>query len=135
MPIPWLVVLQSVPWTDVIRNAPKVADAAKKLWNTVSRGPDQPPRPVSAPVLDVSTDKQALSELQARVASLEAAVSELHSQMLASSELIKTLAEQNGQLVARIEANRVRMVWLSSATAAIAIVAMACLVIALHNGA
>ena len=37
MAIPWLVVLQSVPWTDVIRNAPKVADGAKKLWNTVNR--------------------------------------------------------------------------------------------------
>ena len=31
MAIPWLTVLQAVPWGDVIRNAPKVADGAKKL--------------------------------------------------------------------------------------------------------
>lgn len=135
MPIPWLVVLQSVPWTDVIRNAPKVADGAKKLWNTVSGKPPQPPLRASAPVPDGSPETQAFSELETRVASLEAAVSDLHSQMLASSELIKALAEHNGQLVARIEANRVRMLWLSSAIAVTAIVAIVSLVMALQHGA
>lgn len=135
MPIPWLVVLQSVPWTDVIRNAPKVADGAKKLWNTVSGKQGQSPLSASGPVPDGSPEAQVLSGLEARVASLEAAVSELHSQMLASSELIKALAEQNGQLVARIEANRVRMLWLSSATAVTVIVAIASLVMALQHGA
>jgi hypothetical protein len=32
-----------------------------------------------------------------------------------SSELIKQLAEQNTQLIGRIEANRVRVLWLSFA--------------------
>lgn len=135
MPIPWLVVLQSVPWTDVIRNAPKVADGAKKLWNTVSGKQGQSPLPASGPVPDGSPETQAPSGFETRVASLEAAVSELHSQMLASSELIKALAEQNGQLVARIEANRVRMRWLSSAIAVTVIVAVASLVMALQQGA
>lgn len=135
MPIPWLVVLQSVPWTDVIRNAPKVADGAMKLWNTVAGKPSQPQAPVVAPVSNASPEAQAIAGLEARVASLEAAVSELHGQMLASSELIKALAEQNGQLVARVEVNRVRVLWLSSATAAAVIVAVASLVLALQHGA
>lgn len=135
MPIPWLVMLQSVPWTDVIRNAPKVADAAKKLWNTVYGRGDQPPLPASAPVLDGSPKSQAFSVLETRVASLETAVSDLHNQMLASSELIKALAEQNGQLVAHIEANRVRMLWLTSTIAVTAIIAMVSLIIVLQNNA
>lgn len=135
MPIPWLVVLQSVPWTDVIRNAPKVADGAMKLWKTVAGKPSQPQAPVVAPVSNASPEAQAIAGLEARVASLEAAVSEFHSQMLASSELIKALAEQNGQLVARVEVNRVRVLWLSSATAAAFIVAVASLVLALQDGA
>ena len=45
---------------------------------------------------------------------LEAAVADLHSQMLASSELIRELADQNAQLIQRIEINRVRVLWLGS---------------------
>ena len=123
MPIPWLVVLQSVPWTDVIKNAPKVAEGAKKLWNAVGK---------KAPVElqtggaagSPSSEHQAVSELQARLAAMELKTAELHNQMLASSELIKTLAEQNTQLIARIEANRIRVVWLAAATAVFAIIAI-----------
>jgi hypothetical protein len=32
MAIGWLAVLQLVPWSDVISNAPKIAEGAKKLW-------------------------------------------------------------------------------------------------------
>ena len=41
--------------------------------------------------------------------------------MLASSELIKALAEQNAQLVKRIEVNRKRTLWLVAATLVLAI--------------
>lgn len=135
MPIPWLVVLQSVPWADVIRNAPKLADGAKKLWSTVAGKPPEPQVPVAAPVSSASPEAQAIAGLETRAASLEAAVSELRSQMLASSELIKALAEQNDQLVRRVESNRVRVLWLSLATAAAAIVAVASVVLVLQHGA
>jgi hypothetical protein len=135
MPIPWLVVLQSVPWTDVIRNAPKVADGAKKLWNTVAGKPVQAQAATAESSPDASPEEQAIAGLKARVASLEASVAELHGQMLASSELIKTLAEQDGQLVARIEINRVRMLWLASALAGVAVIAAVGLVLLLQNGA
>ena len=51
-------------------------------------------------------------------------MSDLHGQMLASSELIKELAEQNAQLVKRIEANRKRTLWLAAATLALGIAAL-----------
>lgn len=46
-------------------------------------------------------------------ATVEVALDDLHAQMLASSELIKALADQNTQLVKRIEANRIRVFWLA----------------------
>ena len=109
MPIPWLVVLQAVPWTDVIKNTPRVADGAKKLWARVSKKQATPS--ASLALLEPMDASQTLSnaQLQARIAHIEAATAELHSQMLASSELISTLAEQNAQLVARMEAARVRL--------------------------
>ena len=48
---------------------------------------------------------------------LETTVAELHTQMLASSELIKALADQNTALVKRVEAHRVRLLWLSGVVA------------------
>ena len=127
MAIGWLAIIKSVPWTDVISNAPKLADGAKKLWNAVDRkrGAD-PAAPQAAPSLLPELDADA--ELASRLASMEAATADLHSQMLASTELIKALAEQNALLVSGIETSRVRLLWLSAATALIAIVAVTSLV-------
>jgi hypothetical protein len=48
------------------------------------------------------------------VAELQVAVADLHQQMLASSELIQALADQNTQLIRRVEVNRVRLLWLAA---------------------
>lgn len=115
MAIPWFVVLQSVPWTEVIKNAPKVAEGAKKLWGSIGRKTVDAAE--EAPVEDTaqSSGLHAISALQTRLAALETTTAALHEQMLASSELIKALADQNAQLVKHIEENRRRVVWLSVA--------------------
>jgi len=122
MAIGWLSVLQAVPWSDVIANAPKVAEGAKKLWSTVARKPvptaTEAPRPAESE--PGSPQAQALAALEARVAAMEEAATQMHEQLLASSELIKALAEQNAQLIQRIESNRKRMVWLTWLTALVA---------------
>ena len=119
MAIGWVSLLKTVPWADVIASAPAVADGAKKLWKAVGRktpaaqadGGVEAATP--APALD------ALASLQRRVEAVEASNAELHAQMLASSELITALAEQNAELVKRAEANRVRLLWLSMAVIAL----------------
>jgi hypothetical protein len=103
MGISWLTVLAAVPWTEVIKNAPKVADGAKKLWGSVRKDGKGAALPVGGNPADP----------QVRIATLEATVDELSKQMQASAELIKALAEQNAQLVQRIESNRRRTVGLS----------------------
>jgi len=133
MAIGWLAVLQNVPWSEVINNAPKVADGAKKLWNAVTRKPARPEESDSGPPPAAPTESQTIAALQTRVNVLEAAAADLHGQMLASSELIKALAEQNAQLIQRIETNRVRLLRLSAATAVIAIAGLLALVIALSR--
>jgi hypothetical protein len=117
MAIGWLTVLKSVPWGEVISSAPKVAEGAKKLWKAVANKPASPGMPSSGAHAPASPDPQALAKLQA-------AVNDLHGQMLASSELIKALAEQNTQLIKRIELNRVRLLWLAGVTGVVAIVAL-----------
>lgn len=118
MPIPWLAVLKIVPWTEVITNAPKVVDGAKKLWSSVSNKPVVPaPLAVSADLAAApeGSGPAVIARLQVRVAALEAASADLHSQMLASTELIRSLADQNAQLIKGIEEHRVRIKWLAGA--------------------
>lgn len=120
MAIGWLTVLKMVPWSDVISNAPVVADGAKKLWKAVGKKPATPP-PSSSPVAQMVPESQAVAMLQAQIVAMEAITADLHSQMLASSELINALAEQNTQMVKRVEANRVRLLWLAAVTLALAV--------------
>jgi hypothetical protein len=114
MAIGWLTVLKMVPWGDVIENAPKVANGAKKLWQSVGKKPVAavPVRP--APDAALGSGPAAVADLQAQVASLQMSVADLHQQMLASSELIQSLANQNTQLIKRVEVNRVRLLWLAA---------------------
>ena len=114
MAIGWLTVLKMVPWGDVIENAPKVANGAKKLWQSVGK------KPVPAAIVTPATDaapgsgSPEVAALQVQLASLQVAVADLHQQMLASSELIQSLADQNAQLIKRVEVNRVRLLWLAA---------------------
>jgi len=112
MAIPWFSVLQAVPWGQVIDNAPKVVEGAKRFWSAVARNPPAEEGEVVdlPPELD---EGAAVRSLKKRLVLLEKSNADLHQQMLASSELIKTLADQNAQLIKRIEANRKRMTWLT----------------------
>ena len=115
MAIGWLTVLKMVPWGDVIENAPKVANGAKKLWQSVGKKPVPVTSGTAVPVQDVlPTESPAVAALQSQVAELQAAVADLHQQMLVSSESIQSLANQNTQLIKRVEINRVRLLWLAA---------------------
>ena len=110
MAIGWLTVLQSVPWSEVVRNAPKVAAGAKKLWGSVANKDEDG--------VDHSADLEAqsrqppehltLGNLQAQIATLQSVAGELQQRLTESTGLITALAEQNAQLIQRIEAMRKR---------------------------
>ena len=103
-----LTVLSNIPWGQVVENAPKVADGAAKLWASVTSFR----KSSSTSQINDSTSGKPLSETEAlrlQLKRMEETVHGLEEQMQASSELIKALADQNTQLVARIELNRVRL--------------------------
>jgi len=129
MAVGWYSVLKMVPWTEVISNAPQIAETAKKLWGNVARkapgtaggGEDAPP--LSAP----RTPEARLSHLQARLDASDAALEELHRQMVESTALIDTLASQNALLIRRVEANRLLVRWLLGAVLVLGIAAVSAL--------
>lgn len=127
MSLNWLTVLKMVPWTEVISTAPKVVDGAKHLWKTVAGKQATADVPTNETPLQVPPDAEAFAALAARASALESATDDLHNQMLASTELIKSLAEQNGQLIARLDSQRRSLRWLLVAvlaTCALAAIAL-----------
>jgi hypothetical protein len=131
MAIGWMAVLQLVPWSDVIKNAPKVAEGAKKLWHAVGKKPPPAAAAASGTAVQLSPEGRSIAALQAHVLALESATQDLHEQMLASSELIKALAEQNTQLIQRAELQRLRLLALAAVTAGVAILAVVSLTLVL----
>ncbi|MDR0776196.1 MAG: hypothetical protein LBE81_06105 [Azonexus sp.] len=117
MALGWMTILQNVPWTDVIRNAPAVADGARKLWRKVAGKGGE-----GGNMQGVADAEQSPA---AQLAALRAQVEALHGQMLASSEVIQALAEQNAQLIAHIEAHRRRLLWLAAGNAVALLLALA----------
>lgn len=131
MAIGWLAALKIIPWSDVISNAPPVAEGAKKLWNAVAKKPAPSELEAAGSQAVLSSEGLAIAAIAERIVKMEVAVSDLHAQMIASSELIKALAEQNAELINRVETNRVRMLWLAAITVVTAITAAGGLVLAL----
>jgi hypothetical protein len=121
----WLTLLKLVPWTDVISAAPQIASGARKLWDSAAKSPS-PADAMSPPGPDVDA-KAAMAQ---RIEQAETALADLHKQMLSASEIIATLADQNAQLIAKMETMRVRLVWLSVGTGAAALVAIAAVIVA-----
>lgn len=112
MAIGWITVLQSVPWTEVVRNAPKVAAGAKKLWGTLGNRKGES---AASSVLDtaVPTAPMTLAEMQDRLGLLQEGTAELKQRLIESTSLIDALAEQNTQLIASTEALNRRLKWLT----------------------
>lgn len=105
----FISILSNIPWGQVVENAPKVADGAARLWKAVTR--KKTGQSADASIKAVADVEQSATEvLTTRVAAME-------EQMRASAELIKALAEQNTQLVRKIELNSLRLHRLTAATA------------------
>lgn len=122
MALGWLTVLKMVPWEDVIKNAPRVADGAKKLWSAVAK---KPPVPESLHASQRMSDTPSLAQLQQQLDTAIADITSLHQQMLESSALIQALAEQNAQLIKRVETNRVRVLALGAVLVVLLLAAIA----------
>lgn len=126
MAISWITALKLVPWAEVVKNAPMVADGAQKLWRAVAKKDVPEAEYEIEPAPDDATDASAITLLESRVASLEGRVSELQQEMVSSAGLITALAEQNNQLVQAMALMRVRTRLLLAAVAVLGAAAVAC---------
>lgn len=124
----WWKVLKTVPWTEVLHAAPQVATGARRLWDTVARRSGTAPGPDMGPsVHDLPPEEDVFDVIMTRIDKNEATIGELRGQMLSASELIANLADQNAQLIAKLDAVRSRMLWLSVASGVSGLLALVAL--------
>jgi hypothetical protein len=108
----WWTVLKTVPWSEVISAAPQVATGARRLWDTVNRKPGAvDPASGLSPEMAAQED-DIIGLLIARSEQNDAELNDLRSQMRAASELIANLADQNAQLIAKMDVQRQKITWL-----------------------
>ena len=129
----WWTVLKTVPWSEVISAAPQVATGARRLWDTVNRKSG----PSNGPEMDATgfapegfaQEQDVIGLLIARGEQVDLEVNDLRNQMRSASELIANLADQNAQLIARMDAQRQKMVWLGATAGLSALLSVVALVL------
>lgn len=129
MAMGWWSVLKTVPWSDVIQAAPQVANGARRLWDTVNRRPGMEAGEMGQAQHAYVQEEDVFGMLATRVEHNEAVLVDLHNQMRAASELIANLADQNAQLIAKVDAQRGRMVWLGAAAGLSSLLSLVALVL------
>lgn len=107
MAIGLMTTFKIIPWSDVLTAAPYIVQGAEKLWSIIT-GKTAQQRSNDHVEGKAASQSENLSALDARVHALELLTSELHKDVLLSSELIKSLAQQNAQLVQAVDILRVR---------------------------
>ena len=124
----WLKVLKSVPWGEVISAAPQVASSARRLWETVGRkGIVEPNMEFDETVARMPVD-DGLAMVAAQVEQQDVAIVQLQGQMREASKVIAELADQNAQLIAKLQAARERLTligFVAGASSVLGIVSLA----------
>ncbi len=120
----WLSALKLVPWGQVIDAAPQLVQGARKLMRRSEQN--------AAPAPSVPAPAASAHEgLAGQVAALQQRAAQLEEEQRASAVLIRSLAEQNAQVVRAVDALRTRTRWLGLACALLGVVSVALLVWAL----
>ena len=125
----WWTVLKTVPWSEVIHAAPQVATGARRLWDTVNRKPGAvDPATGLSPEMAAQED-DIIGLLIARSEQNDAELNDLRNQMRSASELIVNLADQNAQLIAKMDVQRQKITWLGVTAGLSALLAVVALIL------
>ena len=73
----WLKLLKAIPWVEVARKAPEVADSAKKLWNTIAIKYPKSELEVRTEQAAFSSKDEEISRLKVRLITIEAAQAQI----------------------------------------------------------
>lgn len=111
MAIGWMTALKIIPWADVLESAPHIVKAAKRLFSATKADASTfaESSAESSTGSPTSAAGNSLANLDKRIRLIETRIVELSGEQKSSTELIKSLAEQNALIVEAIEVFRIRV--------------------------
>lgn len=107
MAISWMTALKIIPWGQVLESAPHLVKAARQLFSETKKDADRFDESAAGSPAAAASGQATLVDRRIRL--LEARIAELRSEQESSTELIKSLAEQNALVVEAIEVFRLRV--------------------------
>ena len=102
MPVPWPAIFKVIPWGEVVAAAPKVLEQAKKVVAAARRTDSGSSAGADASALVQASDG-ALPAIETRLSRVEGRIEDLAREALSSAELVRSLAEQNAQLIQAVQ--------------------------------
>ncbi len=102
----WMTALKIIPWGHVLESAPHIVKAAKHLFSATKADASSFAEAGNSSVGDGFANSDKLDK---RIRLLEKRILELSDEQKSSTELIKSLAEQNALIVEAVEVFRVRV--------------------------
>jgi hypothetical protein len=111
-----------IPWPGLF-SALQVVDAAARVWNRVRSG--QPAAAEAQVGEKLTSQAQGLTALDARVHALESRAAELQGELVSTSQIVQSLADQHYQVVQAMEALRRRWRVLAWALGALTLILVA----------
>ena len=120
MALSWLTALKAVPWADVVQAAPGIVQGARKLFQSAKTYAGSQGDSAGAAA------ERSGGALNERLQQIDASLQALQSEQRTSAELIRSLAEQNANIVAALDVlrNRVRVLTGACIVLAVALAAL-----------
>jgi len=94
MAINWIVALKAVPWSDLVQAAPGIVKSARKLFAGARESAAR-----TAGAAHAGAQPGAEASVEARLEHIETTLAMLGEDQRSSAELIRSLADQNAQVV------------------------------------
>jgi len=131
MAVNWLASLKYVPWSKVISMTPAIVESGGKLWDRISNRRAQASAVADPAGQPPPSAPEALAAIEIRLMALERKSAELGEETVSSSRVIKSIVDQNAQVVQAVDVLLVRTQLLVRVSVLLGIACVALLVLVL----
>lgn len=131
MTINWLASLKDVPWSKVIGMTPSIVESGRKVWDRVTSREASERSGDTTQSLAQSQAPAAIAAIEIRLTALERKSAELREEAVSSFEVVRSIVDQNSQVVHAVDVllARTQLLLRACALLGIACAALAVLVV------
>lgn len=131
MAVNWIASLKYVPWSKVIGMTPSIVESGGKLWDRISNRRAEASTVANPAGQPPPSIPEALAAIEIRLMALEKKSAELGEEAVSSFQVVKSIVDQNAQVVQAVDVLLVRTQLLVRVSVLLGIACVALLVLVL----